>query len=50
MSIIPISSLPVLRCPKCMSVLDGAPVIFWCPKGDGSVQGSNAVIAGGRTE
>ena len=46
---VPLSPHPVLRCPWCLAVLDGGPVIFRCPSGHGSVQGSCAVIGTGAT-
>jgi len=47
---IPLSPHPVLRCPWCLAVLDGGPVIFRCPSGHGSIQGSCAVLGDGRTQ
>ena len=40
---------PVLRCPACLSVLDGGPVTWRCPRCQRSVHGSCAILGDGRT-
>jgi hypothetical protein len=35
------SSWPVRRCPRCGTVLDGGPVVFWCARGGRGVQAAD---------
>lgn len=41
---------PVLRCPVCLTPLDGGPVTWRCPQCQRSVHGSCAVIGDGGTQ